>query len=89
MAERATRKVMLGTVVTDKMDKTRVVVVERQMRHPKYGKVMRRHSRFVMHDEKNESLVGDKVEFMETRPMSKSKRWRLVSITEKAKSATL
>ncbi len=89
MAERSTRKIMLGTVVTDKMDKTRVVEVERQARHPKYGKVMRRHSRFVMHDEKNESLVGDKVQFMETRPMSKSKRWRLVSITEKAKSVKL
>jgi len=79
------RKERTGEVVSDKMDKTRIVVIERTFSHPLYGKTVRRSSRIKVHDEKNESHVGDKVAVMETRPISKEKRWRLVEIIERAK----
>lgn len=79
------RKERTGVVASDKMDKTRVVVIERTFSHPLYGKTVRRSSRVKVHDEKNESHVGDKVIVMETRPISKEKRWRLVEIVERAK----
>ena len=79
------RKERTGVVTSDKMDKTRVVVIERTFSHPLYGKTVRRSSRVKVHDENNESHVGDKVTVMETRPISKEKRWRLVEIVERAK----
>lgn len=85
MTERPSRKVRVGTVVSDKMDKTIVVAVESLVRHPLYKKTVKRTTRFKAHDDKNECHVGDVVKIMETRPLSKDKRWRLVSITEKAK----
>ncbi len=80
---RSVRKDRVGIVVSDKMDKTRVVKVAWQTTHPRYGKVLRRATRYYAHDEKNESHVGDRVEITETRPMSKLKRWRIVQIVEK------
>ena len=85
MSERAFRKTKVGMVVSDKMDKTIVVAIEDSVKHPKYGKVMHRTLKVHAHDEKNEAGVNDKVEIMETRPLSKTKRWRLVEIVEKAK----
>ena len=82
---RELRKVRVGKVVSDKMDKTIVVAIEDNVRHPKYGKIIKRTVKIHVHDEKNECGVGDKVEVMETRPLSKTKRWRLVEIIEKAK----
>ena len=79
------RKVRVGKVVSDKMDKTIVVAIEDNVKHPKYGKVIKHTVKIHAHDEKNECGVGDRVEIMETRPMSKTKRWRLVQIIEKAK----
>ncbi len=83
--ERAMRKVRVGVVVSDKMDKTCVVAVERLMAHPLYGKRVRRTKKLKAHDENNECRVGDKVRVMETRPLSKDKRWRVVEIIERAK----
>jgi len=83
--ERGSRKVREGLVVSDKMDKTVVVAVEDRVKHALYGKVMRRTSKLKAHDEQNAAGVGDRVLLMETRPQSKSKRWRLVEILEKAK----
>lgn len=83
--ERNLRKTRVGMVVSDKMDKTIVVAIRENMRHPLYAKVIRRTYKLKAHDENNECRVGDKVEVMETRPLSKDKRWRLVSIIEKAK----
>lgn len=85
MTERNERKVRVGKVVSDKMDKTVVVAVERLVQHPLYKKPMKQTDRFKAHDENNESHVGDTVEIMETRPLSKDKRWRVVEILEKAK----
>ncbi len=85
MSERADRKARVGVVVSDAMEKTVVVRVDRQSRHPLYGKTMRRSSKLSAHDERNEARVGDTVRVMETRPMSKTKRWRLVEILERAK----
>jgi len=85
MAERPSRKIRTGTVVSDKMDKTIVVAVETLVRHPLYKKIVKRTTKFKAHDEKNECRIGDMVKIMETKPLSKGKRWRLVSITEKAK----
>ncbi len=85
MENRNLRKVRVGKVISDKMDKTIVVAIEDNVRHPKYGKIMKRTLKLHAHDEKNECGVGDKVSVMETRPLSKSKRWRLVEIIEKAK----
>ncbi len=78
-------KVRSGRVISDKMEKTRVVAVERVTRHPLYGKIIRRTKKYKIHDEENESRVGDIVKIMETRPISKDKRWRLVEITRKSK----
>jgi small subunit ribosomal protein S17 len=86
MNERTTsRKVRVGKVVSDKMDKTIVVAVEGSVAHPLYKKIIRRTYRLKAHDENNECRVGDRVRVMETRPLSKEKRWRLVEIIEKAK----
>jgi len=82
---RNTRKVRQGYVVSDKMDKTLVVELRDRMVHPKYGKVMSRTSKVKVHDENNTAGVGDLVQIMETRPLSATKRWRLVTILEKAK----
>jgi small subunit ribosomal protein S17 len=84
-AERNTRKTREGLVVSDKMDKTVVVVVEDRVKHALYGKVMRQNSRLKAHDEQNECGVGDRVLLMETRPLSATKRWRVVRVLEKAK----
>ncbi|MGB9886557.1 MAG: 30S ribosomal protein S17 [Moorellales bacterium] len=81
--ERGKRKVRVGTVVSDKMQKTVVVAVETTVRHPLYGKTMRRTRRFKAHDEENRCRVGDVVRIMETRPLSKDKRWRVVEILER------
>ena len=83
--ERNARKVREGLVVSDKMDKTIVVAVEDRVKHALYGKVMRRTSRLKAHDEQNECGIGDRVLIMETRPLSATKRWRLVEVLEKAK----
>ena len=83
--QRNRRKVREGLVVSDKMDKTVVVSVEDRVKHALYGKVMRRTSRLKAHDENNECGVGDRVVLMETRPLSATKRWRVVEIVEKAK----
>ena len=82
---RELRKVRVGKVVSDKMDKTIVVAIEDNVRHPKYGKIIKRTVKSHAHDEKNECGVGDKVAVMETRPLSATKRWRFVEIIEKAK----
>jgi small subunit ribosomal protein S17 len=82
---RHARKVREGLVVSDKMDKTAVVAVIERIRHPKYGKFMLRTKKLYAHDETNDAHVGDKVRVMETRPLSKSKRWRVVEILERAK----
>lgn len=82
---RNTRKVREGMVVSDKMNKTIVVAVEDRVKHPLYGKVMTKTVRFKAHDENNEAGIGDRVRIMETRPLSATKRWRLVTIVEKAK----
>ncbi len=80
---RSARKLQDGVVVSDKMDKTRVIQVSWSFKHPRYQKIMRRVTRFHAHDEKNESHTGDRVEIMETRPLSKLKRWRITRILEK------
>ena len=85
MAERNLRKVMIGTVTSDKMDKTVVVAVEDSVRHNVYGKTVKRTYKLKAHDEENVCQIGDKVKVMETRPLSKDKRWRLVEIVEKVK----
>jgi len=84
-APRSRRKVREGIVVSDKMNKTLVVEVEDRVKHPLYGKVLRRTSRLKAHDENNSAGVGDRVSIMETRPLSATKRWRLVEILERAK----
>jgi small subunit ribosomal protein S17 len=85
MEERNSRKEIVGKVLSNKMDKSIVVGVERKVQHPIYGKFIKRTSKFMAHDEKNEAHEGDIVALMETRPLSKSKRWRLVQIIERAK----
>ena len=82
---RALRKTRVGMVVSDKMDKTCVVAIEDNVKHPVYGKIIKRTLKVHAHDENNECGVGDKVRIMETRPLSKTKRWRIVEIIEKAK----
>lgn len=84
MSERNMRKVEIGKVVSDKMDKTVVVAIENSVKHPLYKKIIKRTLKVKAHDEKNECCIGDVVEIMETRPLSKEKRWRLVEIKEKA-----
>jgi len=83
--QRNRRKVREGLVVSDKMDKTVVVMVEDRVKHPLYGKVMRRNTKLKAHDENNAAGIGDRVQIMETRPLSATKRWRVVEILEKAK----
>lgn len=83
--KRNSRKVVVGKVVSDKADKTVVVLIERRVKHPMYGKTVKKTKKFHAHDENNECNIGDIVELMETRPLSKQKRWRLVKIVEKAK----
>ena len=83
--ERTLRKVRVGMVVSDKMDKTVVIAIEDNVKHPVYGKIIKRTLKVHAHDENNECGVGDKVRIMETRPLSKTKRWRVVEIIEKAK----
>jgi small subunit ribosomal protein S17 len=83
--ERNLRKTRVGKVVSDKMDKTIVVAVENHVKHPLYGKIVKKTYKLKAHDENNECGIGDTVKVMETRPLSKDKRWRLVSIIEKAR----
>ena len=85
MSERAFRKTKVGMVVSDKMDKTIVVAIEDRVQHPLYKKILKRTYKLKAHDENNECGVGDKVRVMETRPLSKDKRWRVVEIIERAK----
>ena len=85
MESRNLRKEKTGLVVSNKMDKTIAVTVERRLRHPIYGKFVKRSKKFFAHDEQNDCKIGDKVTIMETRPLSKLKRWRLVTILERAK----
>ena len=85
MSERNLRKMRIGIVTSDKMDKTITVAIERRVKHPIYGKFVKKTTKFHAHDEKNECGVGDTVKIMETRPLSKTKRWRLVEVVEKAK----
>lgn len=83
--ERNNRKTKIGRVVSDKMDKTIVVAIETKVRHPLYGKTINKTTKFKAHDENNEANINDKVKIMETRPLSKDKRWRVVEIVERAK----
>ena len=83
--ERGLRKKRIGRVVSDKMEKTIVVAVETKVRHPLYGKTVNKTTKFKVHDENNDAKINDRVLIMETRPLSKDKRWRLVEIVEKAK----
>lgn len=85
MVKRNKRKTREGKVVSNRMSKTIVVAVERRFRHPRYVKIIRRTSKLYAHDEKNECQIGDKVQVMETRPLSKLKRWRLVKVLDKVK----
>jgi len=85
MSDRNLRKIRMGVVSSNKMDKTIVVVVERKVKHPIYGKFVKKSTKFHAHDEKNECSIGDTVKIMETRPLSKTKRWRLVEVVEKVK----
>ena len=83
--ERKSRKTRIGVVSSDKMEKTITIIVERKIKHPLYGKFLKKSSSFHAHDESNSAGIGDVVRIMETRPLSKTKRWRLVEIIEKAK----
>lgn len=85
MEQRGLRKTRVGIVVSDKMDKTITIAIERKVPHPIYKKYFKKTTKLTAHDEKSECRVGDKVKVMETRPLSKNKRWRLVEIVEKAK----
>jgi small subunit ribosomal protein S17 len=85
MEKRNLRKERIGIVTSDKMQKSIVVAVERKVKHPKYGKFVKKTTKFVAHDENNDCHIGDTVRIMETRPLSKSKNWRLVEIIERAK----
>lgn len=85
MTESLLNKVRIGVVASDKMDKTISVLIERKLKHPIYGKFVKRSKKFLVHDEKNECKVGDTVKITETRPLSKNKSWRVVEIIERAK----
>ncbi|MDH7577516.1 MAG: 30S ribosomal protein S17 [Bacillota bacterium] len=89
MNPRPQRKTRIGRVVSDKMDKTVVVAVETLVRHPLYGRTVRRTKKFKAHDEENSCRIGDQVRIMETRPMSKEKRWRVMEILERAEAKEL
>jgi small subunit ribosomal protein S17 len=84
MKSRGTRKIQVGVVASDRMTKTIVVDVERLVEHPKYGKRIRRSTRYYAHDENGDAKAGDKVEIVESRPMSKTKRWRLLKVIDRA-----
>jgi small subunit ribosomal protein S17 len=84
MKPRGIRKTIVGTVISDRMDKTIIVLTQRLVKHPLYGKYIRKRKRFKAHDEKNECKIGDQVLLMETRPLSRDKRWRVKEILEKA-----
>ena len=84
---KSSRRILVGVVISDKMDKTRVVVVERRLSHSKYGKYMTRRAKYKAHDEKNEYRVGDRVEIIESRPLSRDKRWRVERLVERAQEA--
>ncbi|TAE40484.1 MAG: 30S ribosomal protein S17 [Runella slithyformis] len=83
--ERNLRKVRVGRVVSDKMDKSCVIAIDRKIKHAKYGKFMKKTTKLMVHDETNQCGIGDTIRVMETRPLSKNKRWRLVEVIEKAK----
>jgi small subunit ribosomal protein S17 len=83
--ERNLRKVRVGRVVSNKMDKSCVIAMDRKVKHPKYGKFMKKTTKLMVHDETNQCGIGDTIKVMETRPLSKNKRWRLVEVIEKAK----
>ena len=85
MEERNLRKEKIGVVVSNKMEKTISIAVERRLKHPIYGKFVKKTNKFMVHDENNDSQIGDLVRIMETRPLSRNKRWRLVEIIERAK----
>jgi small subunit ribosomal protein S17 len=85
--EKSAKRVLIGVVVGDKMTKTRVVMVERRLAHAKYGKYMTRRSKYKAHDEKNEYRVGDRVEIVESRPLSREKRWRVQRLIERPQQA--
>lgn len=85
MSERNLRKTRTGVVTSNKMDKTIAVSVERRLQHPIYGKFLKKHTKFIAHDENNDCNIGDTVRISETRPLSKRKRWRMVEIIERAK----
>ncbi|MBC8033678.1 MAG: 30S ribosomal protein S17 [Chitinophagaceae bacterium] len=85
MVDRNLRKIRTGVVTSNKMDKTVTVLIERKVKHPIYGKFVKKSTKFHAHDDKNECSIGDLVKIMETRPMSKTKRWRLVEVVEKVK----
>ena len=85
MEKRNLRKEKIGVVTSDKMDRSIVVAVERKVKHPKYGKFVKKTTKFMAHDETNDCNIGDTVRIMETRPLSKNKNWRLVEIVERAK----
>lgn len=85
MSQRNKRKVRTGKVISNRMQKTIVVAVERLLQHPRYKRIVKRTNKLYAHDEKNECKIGDKVKVMETRPLSKLKRWRVVSVLEKAR----
>lgn len=85
IVQRNLRKTKLGVVTSNKMDKTVTVIVERKVKHPLYGKFVKKSTKFHAHDEKNECSIGDTVKIMESRPLSKTKRWRLVEVVEKVK----
>ena len=85
--EKCRKRMLVGVVVSDKMDKTRVVVVERRLAHAKYGKYMTRRDRYKAHDERNEYKVGDRVEIIESRPLSRDKRWRVERLVERPQEA--
>lgn len=83
--ERNLRKERIGIVISNKMEKSIVIAVQRKMKHPKYGKFVNKTTKLIAHDEKNECNIGDTVKLMETKPLSKNKRWRLIEIIERAK----
>lgn len=85
MVDRNLRKTRIGLVTSNRMDKTITVAVERKVKHPIYGKFVKKTTKFHAHDDKNECTIGDTVRIMETRPLSKTKRWRLIEVVEKAK----
>ena len=85
MSDTGNRKIRIGTVTSNKMEKTASVLIERRVKHPQYHRIVRRSKNFLAHDENNDCQIGDEVRIVETRPLSRRKRWRVVEITERAK----